>query len=136
MATYVNEGEVIGGRPPTTAGRSTCRLLRMLTAPLEVSPVREPDNDPALGVRIITDVANRSLSSSANDPYTARQALNQVRSVLQRIGPLLFGDWNVVDGRRRGAGLGAADQSARTLGDGGEPPAFTTANTTRMSSKG
>ena len=101
IGAYVNEGEVIGWASSDDGRPLDVRLLRMLTAPLEVSPVREPDYDPALGVRIITDVANRSLSSSANNPYTARQALNQVRLGLQHIGPFLWkiGIWSTATAR-------------------------------------
>ncbi|HKQ71058.1 MAG TPA: DUF2254 family protein [Polyangiaceae bacterium] len=97
IGDYVDEGGVIGwvasddGRPVSAA------LTRELALTLVVSAVREIDYDPALGIRIIVDVANRALSSSVNDPYTARQALNQLRSVLRHVARLPLRDWNVVD---------------------------------------
>ena len=99
IGEYVDQDDVIGwvasddGRP---VGAETT-LARDLARTLVIHPVRELDYDPSLGIRIIADVANRALSSSTNDPYTARQALNQLRSVLRHVGQLPLGDWNVVD---------------------------------------
>jgi uncharacterized membrane protein len=62
-----------------------------------VTPARELDLDPVLGIRILVDVANRALSSSTNDPYTAKQALQQLRSVLRELARHPLGDHNVVD---------------------------------------
>jgi uncharacterized membrane protein len=97
IGDYVDEGEVIGWVASERGGAvSTARSIE-LTSTLAISAVREIDFDPSLGVRVVVDIANRSLSSSANDPYTARQALNQLRSVLRHVGRLPLGDWNVVD---------------------------------------
>jgi len=97
IGDYVDDGEVIGWVTSDDGGPVDMRLAQELVVTLVVSPVRELDYDPALGIRIIVDVANRALSSSANDPYTAKQALNQLRSVLRHVGRLPLGDWNVVD---------------------------------------
>jgi uncharacterized membrane protein len=98
---YVDEGDVIGWASADDGRPLDPNVARKLAATLVINPVRELDYDPALGVRIIVDVADRALSSSSNDPYTARQALNQLRSVLRHVGRLPLGDWNVVDRDRR-----------------------------------
>jgi uncharacterized membrane protein len=97
IGDYVDEGEVIGWVASDDGRAVGVRLSQELAVTLVISPVRELDYDPGLGLRIIVDVVNRALSSSANDPYTARQALNQLRSVLRHVGELPLGDWNVVD---------------------------------------
>jgi uncharacterized membrane protein len=97
IGDYVDKGEVVGWVACDRGGAVGPRLARELAATLMISAVRELEYDPALGIRIIVDVANRALSSSANDPYTARQALNQLRSVLHHLARLPLGDWNVVD---------------------------------------
>jgi uncharacterized membrane protein len=97
IGDYVDEGDVIGWAASDTGGPVSTNVARVLTSTLFISPEREIEYDPGLGIRVIVDIANRSLSSSANDPYTARQALNQLRSVLRRVGQLPLGDWNVVD---------------------------------------
>ena len=99
IGEYVDSGDVIGWMASDDGGAvgKGTRLATDLALTLVIHPVRDLDYDPALGIRIIADVANRSLSSSTNDPYTARQALNQLRSVLRHVGRLPLGDWNVVD---------------------------------------
>lgn len=103
VGEYIDQEEVIGWVVADGGGPVEPQVLRELASTLVISSAREPDCDPALGLRILVDVANRSLSSSANDPYTARQALQQIRSVMRRLAGLPQGDWNVVDpdGRAR-----------------------------------
>jgi uncharacterized membrane protein len=72
-------------------------VARRLAGRLLIAPVREADLDPVYGIRILSDVAARSLSSTDNDPYTARQALHQLKSILRRLARTALGDWNVVD---------------------------------------
>ncbi len=97
VGEYVDQGEPLGqvwtrrGPPPDA------RLLRRLSRTLVLTPVREADFDPTLGIRILVDVAGRALSTSSNDPYTARQALQKLRSVLRHLSLLPLGDWNVSD---------------------------------------
>jgi len=97
IGEYVDEDEVIGWVAADDGRGVDPRLAQKFARTLVISAVRELDYDPLLGIRIIVDVANRSLSSSLNDPYTARQALNQLRSVLRHVGRLPLGDWNVID---------------------------------------
>jgi uncharacterized membrane protein len=97
IGDYVDQGDVIGWVASDRGNPVSARVAHDLAATLVISPVRELDYDPALGIRIMVDVANRALGSSANDPYTARQALNQLRSVLRHVGRLPLGDWNVVE---------------------------------------
>lgn len=97
IGDYIDQGEVIGWVASDDRSPVSKHLAHELGIALVISAVRELEYDPALGIRIIVDVANRALSSSANDPYTARQALNQCRSVLRHVGRFPLGDWNVVD---------------------------------------
>jgi uncharacterized membrane protein len=97
IGDYLDEGDVIGWVASDAGGAVTAALAHELTSTLVISPVREIDYDPGLGIRVIVDIANRSLSSSYNDPYTARQALNQLRSVLRHVRRMPLGDWNIVD---------------------------------------
>ncbi|MBN8228404.1 DUF2254 domain-containing protein [Corallococcus macrosporus] len=103
VGEYIDREEVAGWVVRDGRGPVDAHVLRDLADTLAITPVREPDCDPALGLRILVDVANRALSSSSNDPYTARQALQQIRSVMRRLASLPLGDWNVVDpdGRAR-----------------------------------
>ncbi|WP_163988079.1 DUF2254 domain-containing protein [Pyxidicoccus caerfyrddinensis] len=97
VGEYVDKGEVVGWVVADGGGPVDDGALRDLAHALRITAAREPGCDPALGIRILVDVANRALSSSANDPYTARQALQQVRTVMRRLACLPLGDWNVVD---------------------------------------
>jgi uncharacterized membrane protein len=97
IGDYVDQGDVIGWVASDRGNPVSARVSHDLAATLVISPVRELDYDPALGIRIIVDVANRALGSSSNDAYTARQALDQLRSVLRHVGRLPLGDWNVVE---------------------------------------
>jgi uncharacterized membrane protein len=96
VGDYVDEGEVVGW-VGAEAGMVTARLQRDLSVAIHVSPTRESDRDPMYGLRILADVAVRALSSSANDGYTAKQALQQIRSALRYIARVPSGDVNVVD---------------------------------------
>jgi uncharacterized membrane protein len=97
IGDYVDAGDVIGWAAADDGTRLRDGPANDLVSTLAISAEREIDYDPALGIRVIVDIANRALSSSANDPYSARQALNQLRSVLRHVGRLPLGDWNVVD---------------------------------------
>lgn len=97
VGDHFDEGEVIGWARADRGQVIPVRLARRLARRLMIAPVRESELDPAYGIRILSDVAARALSSSANDSYTARQALHQLRSVLRRLARMPLGDWNVVD---------------------------------------
>lgn len=97
VGDHFDEGEVVGWARADAGRAVTPRLARRLADRLAIAPVRETELDPAYGIRILSDVAARALSSSANDSYTARQALHQLRSVLRRLARAPLGDWNVVD---------------------------------------
>jgi len=44
------------------------------------------DQDPAFGLRVMVDMANRALSAAVNDPTTATQVMNHIGEVLEFIG--------------------------------------------------
>jgi len=97
VGDYCDAGEVVGWAGRDAGGPIDARAARRLTAALSMAPVREADLDPAYGIRILSDVAARALSDSYNDSYTARQALQQIRSVLRHLAREPLGDWNVTD---------------------------------------
>ena len=97
IGDYVDEGETVGWAARDGGGRVDARSMNELACALTIGSTREFDYDPALGVRIIVDVADKALSSSYNDPYAARQAINQLRSIVRHIGSLPLYDWNFVD---------------------------------------
>ena len=97
IGDHLDEGEVIGWVRPDAGGAVAARLVRRLAACVMIAPARAVGLDPAYGIRILSDVAARALSTSYNDSYTARQALHQMRSVLRRLARMPLGDWGVVD---------------------------------------
>jgi len=97
VGDYFDAGEVVGWAGRDAGGPVDARAARRLTAALSMAPVREADLDPAYGIRILADVAARALSDSYNDSYTARQALQQIRSILRHLAREPLGDWNVTD---------------------------------------
>jgi uncharacterized membrane protein len=97
IGDYVDQGEIVGWVARDSERDVDRALLDRLASSLVVTAARERDYDPALGMRILVDVAARALSSSVNDPYTARQALAQLRSILRQLVVLPLGDWNLVD---------------------------------------
>ncbi len=97
VGDYFDAGEVVGWVSRDGDGPIGARLLRRLAATLLIAPTREADLDPAYGLRILAEVAARALPPITNDPYTARQALQQIRSVLRHLARTPLGDWNVID---------------------------------------
>ena len=66
---YIHGGDVPAGR----------ELIRALHVGIE----RTFDQDPALALRVLADIALRSLSPAVNDPTTAVQALDQIDGLLR-----------------------------------------------------
>lgn len=98
IGDYLDEGEVVGWvMTDAASGPVSPRVMARLGRALEASPTRDHAYDPGYGIRILADVASRALSSSSNDSYTARQALQQLRSVLRHLAREPVGDWNVLD---------------------------------------
>lgn len=97
IGDFVDAGEVVGWYVADAPGGDDPGTSERLGSTLEIAPTREPDHDPGYGIRILADVAARALSSSSNDSYTARQALQHVRSTLRQLARVPLGDWNVVD---------------------------------------
>jgi uncharacterized membrane protein len=52
---------------------------------LVTGPERTFDQDPALAVRILVDIALRALSPAINDPTSAVQALDAIQACLERL---------------------------------------------------
>jgi uncharacterized membrane protein len=75
---------------------------------------RTIEQDPALAIRIMVDIADKALSPAVNDPTTAVQVLNHLSDVLRLIGSVDFTQsrWTGVPGVRTGFVL-----PVRTWGD-------------------
>ncbi|NUO48952.1 MAG: DUF2254 domain-containing protein [Polyangiaceae bacterium] len=98
VGEYVDSDEIVGWVAPELAGGPVDqRAVRMLSQRIRFSQNRELDYDPIYGVRILADVATRSLGAFLSDPYTAQQALEQLRSVLRYVIKQPLGDQNIVD---------------------------------------
>ncbi|NUP07573.1 MAG: DUF2254 domain-containing protein [Polyangiaceae bacterium] len=97
IGDYVDEAEVIGWAASDRGFPVDSRGASDLARSVALGPNRELGCDPLYCVRILADVAARALSSSSHDAYTARQALQQLRSVLRNLMSRKMGDWNVVD---------------------------------------
>jgi uncharacterized membrane protein len=59
---------------------------RRVLASIELGLERDVGVDPKYALRLLVDVALRALSSSTNDPTTAVQALDQIESLLIKLG--------------------------------------------------
>ena len=81
VGDYVAGGDVLFnvhlGSPPDA------ELLRQAIA---IGPERTLRQDPALGFRMIVDIACRALSPAINDPTTATLALDQIHRLLRWVG--------------------------------------------------
>ncbi|NOK33266.1 DUF2254 domain-containing protein [Corallococcus exercitus] len=97
LGEYIDQEAVVGWVVADRGGPVAASVLHALAGTLIITSARDPDCDPSFGLRTLVDVANRALSSSSNDAYTARQALHQIRSVMRRLAALPQGDWNVID---------------------------------------
>jgi len=97
VGDYFDEGEVVGWIGRDGGGAVGERVARRLAATLLIAPAREADVDPAYGIRILAEVASRAQSCASYDAYTARQALQQIRSILRLLARQPLGDWNVAD---------------------------------------
>jgi uncharacterized membrane protein len=69
---------------PAPDSRTETRLRGMVVLGAE----RTIEQDPAFGVRIMVDIADKALSAAINDPTTAVQVLNHLGDVLGVIGRL------------------------------------------------
>jgi uncharacterized membrane protein len=76
--------ETYGGAAPGAGAEG--RLRNMIALGAE----RTIEQDPAFGIRIIVDIANKALSPAINDPTTAVQALDHLSDVLRLIGATDF----------------------------------------------
>ncbi len=95
---YVDKEEIIGwAAPERTGGPVDERAARAVANSVRIARSRELDYDPLYGVRILADVATRSLGLAISDPYTAQQAMQQLRSVLRHLMKRRLGDQNVID---------------------------------------
>jgi uncharacterized membrane protein len=71
---------------------------------LIVEPERTLDEDVAYGIRLLVDIAERSLSESPlQDPSTAVQAIDRIHDILRQLAPRPFPDGHFYDdaGERR-----------------------------------
>jgi uncharacterized membrane protein len=62
-----------------------------------VGQERTPEQDPTLAFRIMVDIASKALSPAINDPTTAVLALDQIHSLLRKVGNRRLADGHVGD---------------------------------------
>jgi uncharacterized membrane protein len=76
---------------------------RKLHDTIELGAERTFEQDPKYAIRLLVDIAIKSLSPAINDPTTAVQALDQIEDLLLRLGErhLEIGKYRDSDGRLR-----------------------------------
>jgi uncharacterized membrane protein len=82
VGDFVSEGAVIGEIYGPTGSDAARDVNGMIAFGLE----RTVDQDPAFALRLMVDIAIRSLSPAVNDPTTAVQVLARIGDLLRRIG--------------------------------------------------
>ncbi len=83
------------------AGRD--RLAAAVNAAVQVGAQRTLEQDPALGVRQLVDMACKALSPAINDPYTAVQAMDHLSVIFCALAVRPLGDRVVGDPHAGGA---------------------------------
>ena len=91
--------ETYGGA--ATGARAEHKLGNMIV----LGPERTIEQDPAFGIRIMVDIADKALSPAINDPTTAVQALDHLSDVLRRIGTTDLSRSQWAAGSAAGTGL-------------------------------
>jgi uncharacterized membrane protein len=94
LGDFIDEGEIVGWLF-AEEGASVPTDVSELVDSLTVARARSAVYDVGLLLRLLTDIADRALSPAVNDPYTARQALNECRVVLCRLARTEHGGYAV-----------------------------------------
>ena len=68
---------------------------------MAVGQERTPEQYPTFAFRIMVDIANKALSPAINDPTTAVLALDQIHSLLRKVGNRRLDDGRVRDAAGR-----------------------------------
>jgi uncharacterized membrane protein len=86
----VGPGEMIpeGALIAVADGQSDLGVQREVCAALTVGEERTLEQDPALALRVLADIALRALSPAVNDPTTAVQALDAIDGLLRPLATL------------------------------------------------
>jgi uncharacterized membrane protein len=84
VGDFVTSGELL--LTVYRASRPSPRDDRRLQGMVALGVERTFEDDPALAVRIIVDIAVKALSAAINDPTTAVQALDHLENVLRLLG--------------------------------------------------
>jgi uncharacterized membrane protein len=69
--------------------------------------------DLALELRVLVDVADRALSPAVNDPYTACQSINEMKTLLGELAGLPLGDRELFDDASEAMRVGSRASSTR-----------------------
>jgi uncharacterized membrane protein len=69
---------------------------------VQVGFERTRQQDAALGIRQLVDMACKALSPAVNDPYTAVQAIDHLAVIFRALAVRLLGDDVAADPARRG----------------------------------
>jgi uncharacterized membrane protein len=104
LGDFVDEGETVGWLFAEDGAAVPAEVSAAIAASLCVARARNSVYDVGFVLRLLTDIADRALSAAVNDPYTARQALNECRVVLRKLART----------ERGGYGVREADGSLRT----------------------
>jgi uncharacterized membrane protein len=80
-------------RPPP----DSARLRPLVVQAVRIGFERTHEQDAALGIRQLADVASKALSAAINDPYTAVQAIDRLTVILTRLSAHSLGDVIIAD---------------------------------------
>ena len=100
IAFKVGAGETIaeGATVALVRGHTTPELERELLKAFTVGEERTFEQDPALALRLLADIALRALSPAVNDPTTAVQALDAMDGLLRVLATRDLNVGHVADG--------------------------------------
>jgi uncharacterized membrane protein len=99
VAFAVGSGEMIaeGAALALVTGPAEPGLEREVLKAITVGDERTFEQDPALALRLLADIALRALSPAVNDPTTAVQALDRIESLLRVLATRDLSMENVAD---------------------------------------
>lgn len=97
VGDYVAAGDPLFRVYQGGAGLSAGELGQMVA----VGQERTPEQDPAFAFRVLVDIACKALSPAINDPTTAVLALDQIHSLLRKVGNRHLDDGRVRDAAGR-----------------------------------
>jgi uncharacterized membrane protein len=98
MVPAIGDFVPAGGPLFRVHGRSDQLEHAEAAALIALGPERTMNQDPGYGLRMLVDIAERSLSDSFNDPTTAVQAIDRLHDCLRQLAPRPFPSGEHYDG--------------------------------------